>query len=216
MILTNKIALVTGGAVRIGRSICEMLASEQAEVYCHYHRSEKEARQLKRTLNAKGSRIHLFQGDLTNIQTAEMIIREIVNKSGRVDILINNAAIFHKTPLGKVTEEVWDILFALNLKAAFFCAQAAGIHMYEKGNGKIINIGDATGDNPWPSYIPYGITKSGIIAMTKGLAKALAPRVQVNCINPGPVLLPDSYSEDERNKAIKELDAAEKKLEALL
>jgi NAD(P)-dependent dehydrogenase (short-subunit alcohol dehydrogenase family) len=106
-------------------------------------------------------------------------------------MLINNAALFYKTPLGTVTEEQWDRLFNLNLKAAFFCARQAGRHMHKQGWGKIVNIGDACGNNPWPSFIPYGLTKSGIIAMTRGLAKALAPQVQVNCVNPGPVMFPD-------------------------
>lgn len=202
MEIKDKIALVTGGAVRIGRSLCEMLAREDVEVFCHYNRSDNEARQLREVLTAKGFRLHLYQADLTDINSVETMVREIIKKKGRLDILINNAAIFKKTPLGKVSENDWDNLFTLNLKAAFFCAQAAGIHMYGNGNGKIINIGDAVGDNPWPSYIPYGVTKSGIIALTKGLAKALAPCVQVNCINPGPVLLPSSYSEDDKIKAI--------------
>jgi pteridine reductase len=202
MEIRNKIALVTGGAVRIGRSICEMLASEQAEVYCHFHQSEKEAIQLQKEMISNGSRISLLQGDLTDIRSVESMMRNIFNKSGGIDILINNAAIFLKTPIGTVKEQEWDALFSLNLKAAFFCTQAAGVQMTKQGSGKIINIGDAAGDNLWPSYIPYGITKSGIIAMTKGFAKALAPDVQVNCINPGPILLPESFSESEREKAV--------------
>jgi pteridine reductase len=130
------------------------------------------------------------------------MIRKVFHKSGGIDILINNAAIFLKTPIGTVKEREWDALFSLNLKAAFFCTQSVGVKMVKQGNGKIINIGDAAGDNLWPSYIPYGITKSGIIAMTKGFAKAFAPSVQVNCINPGPILLPDSYSKSERERAI--------------
>jgi pteridine reductase len=202
MILQKKIALVTGGAVRIGRSICEMLAQEGAEVYCHYNHSAKEARQLQNALAARNLKIQLVQGDFANIKIVERVVRYVIKRSGKLDILINNAAVFFKMPLGTVKEKEWDLLFAINLKAAFFCAQIAGMQMVKQSGGKIINIGDAAGDNPWSSYIPYGITKSGIIAMTKGLAKALAPNVHVNCINPGPVSLPKDFSEKERRMAV--------------
>jgi NAD(P)-dependent dehydrogenase (short-subunit alcohol dehydrogenase family) len=99
-----------------------------------------------------------------------------------------------KTPFGTVTEENWDNLFALNLKPNFFLSQEASKIMMEKQAGKIVNIADTSGLRPWPSYIPYSLTKSGMISLTKGLAIALAPYVQVNCINPGPVLMPDKYS----------------------
>jgi pteridine reductase len=202
MNLQDKIALVTGGAVRVGRSICEMLAYEGVEVYCHYNQSTKEAHQLQSALAARNLNIHLVQGDFTQVQAIEKVMQHVITRSGKLDILINNAALFFKTPLGAVKEEEWDLLFALNLKAAFFCAQKAGVQMKKQSGGKIINIGDAVGDNLWPSYIPYGITKSGIIAMTKGLAKALAPTVHVNCVNPGPVSLPEAFSDKERHMAI--------------
>jgi pteridine reductase len=202
MRLKNKIALVTGGAVRIGRSICEMLAREQVEVYCHYNRSKEEAMLLQSDLSCKGLKVNLVQSDFSRVSSVEAVVRKVIGESGRIDILINNAAIFLKTPLGSVKEDQWDTLLSLNLKAAFFCAQAVGVQMLKQGSGKIINIGDAAGDNLWPSYIPYGITKSGVIAMTKGFAKALAPHVQVNCVNPGPVLLPKSFSVSERRTAI--------------
>ena len=198
MQLKNKVVLVTGGAVRVGRAITlEMLASG-AKVFCHYFSSDKEASELRKDY----SDIYLIKSDLRNIDTIESIIDQILKKAGTIDVLINNAAIFIKTPFGSITEDNWEKLFSLNLKAAFFLAQTAGKRMVEKGRGKIINIADSGGVRPWPSFIPYSLTKSAMITLTKGLAKALAPSVQVNCINPGPVMLPDYYTEEERMQAI--------------
>ena len=203
MILQGKIALVTGGAVRVGRSISKSLSTAGATLFIHFHKSKKAAESLKREIEDKGRSIYLIQGDLTQMESVHTLIDQVISKGGGIHILINNAALFYKTPLGQVSEEEWDRLFTLNLKTAFFCAQYAGVHMKEHGGGKIINIGDPSGERPWSSYIPYGITKAGIISMTKGLARALAPDVQVNCINPGPVMLPEYYTEEERDRAIR-------------
>jgi len=203
MNLKNKVVLVTGGAVRVGRSICLELAKAGAVIFCHYNQSAAQAGLLKRKVEKGGGKIYLLQSDLSHIPNIDKLVNEIVVKSGRLDVLINNAALFYKTPLGTVTEEQWDRLFNLNLKAAFFCAQRVGQYMRKQGWGKIVNIGDACGTNPWPSFIPYGLTKSGIIAMTRGLAKALAPQIQVNCVNPGPVMFPDHYSESEKEQSLR-------------
>ncbi len=198
MQLKDKVVLITGGAVRVGRAITVELITAGANVFCHYYSSEREARDLKKEYPS----LNLLKGNLKQISTALSLIREIMGAAGTIDVLINNAAIFMKTPLGTVTEENWDNLFALNLKPNFFLSQEASKIMMEKQAGKIVNIADASGLRPWPSYIPYSLTKSGMISLTKGLAKALAPYVQVNCINPGPVLMPDNYSDEQIAQAI--------------
>ncbi len=202
MDLKNRNILVTGGAVRVGRAITKALIGSGARVFCHYHKSRQAAEELHAELAQTGHQPELIQGDLREVAVIRRVIDTVVEKGGSIDVLINNAAIFFKTPLGKVTEAQWDRLFTMNLKSPFFCAQYAGELMRRQGSGKIINIGDPSGLNPWPGFIPYGLTKSGIISMTKGLARALAPDVQVNCINPGPVMLPEDYSESERNRAL--------------
>jgi len=202
MQLKDCVVLITGGVTRVGRMITLELAKSGAEMFCHYNKSERDARSLKKEVEQMGGSIHLFQGDLSDISFAEKLVDMVFDRAKRVDVLINNAALFFKTPFGSISEEQWDRLFTLNLKAAFFCAQKAGQYMVRQGKGKIINIADPSGESPWPSFIPYGLTKAGIIAMTKGLAKALAPDVQVNCINPGPVLIPENYTEKERKRAI--------------
>jgi pteridine reductase len=198
MQLRNKVILVTGGAIRIGRAICIELNAAGGLVYCHYYHSEAAAKELQE----KKPQLRLLKADLTKSKAASRIIRQIGSEAGKIDILINNAAVFIKTPLGGVDEAIWQTLFNLNLKVAFFLAQEAGTDMKARGSGKIINIADISGLKPWPAYIPYAMTKSALINMTKGLALALAPAVQVNCIAPGPVLLPDDYSAAERKKAI--------------
>jgi len=202
MKLENKTIVITGGVIRVGRQITLELLGTGANIYCHYNRSQKAAESLKKDAGKNTDKLSLIQGDLSSVQFAEEMIEQIISESGKIDVLINNAAIFFKTPLGEVTEKEWDDLFQLNLKSAFFCAQKTGIHMKKHGGGKIVNIGDPSGSNPWPSFIPYGLTKSGIISMTRGLAKALAPEVQVNCINPGPVMLPDEYTAEEKEQAL--------------
>jgi len=202
MELKNKNILVTGGAVRVGRAITSNLAHADARVFCHYNSSKQSAESLRSELQQAGYEIELIRGDLSKTDHIGRVIDSVVAKGGSIDVLVNNAAVFFRTPLGTVTEEQWDKLFTLNLKSPFFCAQNAGDRMRRQGYGKIINIGDPSGLNPWPGFIPYGLTKGGIISMTKGLARALAPEVQVNCINPGPVMLPEEYPESERERAL--------------
>jgi len=196
--LKDKVVLITGGAVRVGRAISVELLEAGARVFCHYNRSESEARKLKK----EHPLVNLLKGDLQQISTTHYLVKEVIEKAGKIDVLINNAAIFVKTPFGLVTEENWDNLFAMNLKPHFFLSQEASKFMVENKSGKIVNIADTSGLRPWPSYIPYSLTKSGMIALTKGLAKALAPNIQVNCINPGPVLMPDNYDEKQIARAI--------------
>ncbi len=204
MDLKNKIVLITGGAVRIGRAISLELSKAGATIFCQYYSSSEVAQSLKTEIEKSGGNIHIFQSDLSKKDGIKQTIDEVIRVFGRVDILVNNAALFFKTPLGKVSEKDWDTLHNLNLKSPFFLAQAVSQYMLKQKSGKIINIADAGAETPFPAYLPYSISKAGIINMTKGLAKALAPNIQVNCISPGPVLFPDNYSEEERKFSIEQ------------
>jgi len=202
MDLKNKNILVTGGAVRVGRAITAELAEAGARMFCHYFADENAAREIASVLHDRGYEIELIQGDLRRMDEVSRVVDAVAEKGGSIDVLVNNAAVFFRTPLGSISEQDWDALFTMNLKSPFFCAQYAGNHMRRQGCGKIINIGDPSGLNPWPGFIPYGITKSGIISMTKGLAKALAPEIQVNCVNPGPVMFPEDYTAADKKRAL--------------
>tara|TARA_B100000674_G_scaffold423603_1_gene376315 strand:- start:51 stop:668 length:618 start_codon:yes stop_codon:yes gene_type:complete len=156
----------------------------------------------KKTLDLMGGDIKqhgCFQADLRQVSKIELLIQHIEEKLGQIDVLINNAADFFPTPLGEVSESEWDHLISLNLKAPFFLSQLVGTSMLKQGQGKIVNIADVAAERPWPQFLPYCASKAGLVSLTKGLAKALAPAVQVNAVAPGTMLPPhqiSSFSQD--------------------
>lgn len=198
----GKSVLITGGAVRLGRAISLLLAQNGANVFCQYHSSEEAAVSLVKEVKQFNGKIEIFQSDITQSDAPGKLVQKVVERFGSIDILVNNSAIFYPTTIGEVTEKDWNNFHELNLKAAFFLSQEAGMVMKKKGNGRIISIGDTSWISPGPDFLPYTLTKAGINTMTKGLAKALAPHVLVNCINPGPVMLPENYNDERRKKAI--------------
>ncbi len=203
MKLEGKTAIITGAAIRLGRAITMELAEHGVNIFGVYYSSQEDAQHLEREMNVDGHRLFLYQADVTKKDDRQKIVEACLQNYKSIDILVNNSAIFYPTPLDEATEEDWDKFHDLNLKSAFFLAKDVGLLMKKQGNGRIVNIGDTSFSKPWPDYIPYTLTKAGVNSMTAGLAKALAPNVLVNCINPGPVLLPDDYSEKQREKAVK-------------
>lgn len=204
MNIQDKVIIVTGGAVRLGKAICLELAGRGARLFCHYHTSEQAALELVREIEKEGSRAALFRGDLQKAATAKELVRQALQTFGRIDALVNNAAVFYKTPLGEVREEDWNSFFDLNLKSVFFLSQEVSRYMLAQKKGRIVNIGDAGALKPFPAYLPYSVSKAGIVTLTQGLAKALAPHIQVNCINPGPVLMPETMPEAEKEFAVQQ------------
>jgi len=193
MDIRRKVALVTGGARRVGKEIVLALAEEGARIGLHYNTSHDAAEKTKQDAEKQGAEVFLLQGDFSKIDVVNNVVEKCYRHWGQLDILINNASVYYKTPLDDVTEEQWEELLDINLKAPFFCATAAAKVM--KNQGKIVNIADVSGYAPWSDFIPYCASKAGLIAMTKGLAKALAPNIQVNAVAPGTVLLGDDASE---------------------
>jgi len=191
----DKVILVTGGAHRVGRTLSRGLAEHGAKVAIHYRASVAEAQATQADIQDSGHTAELIQGDFSSIDDVRKVVDTCVETFGRLDVLINNAAVYFETPLASVSPEEWDKLFAVNLRAPFFCAQAAAKYMQKQGSGKIINIADVSAYSPWPDYIPYCTTKAGLIALTKGLAKALAPAIQVNAIASGTVLMTEDATE---------------------
>jgi len=131
------------------------------------------------------------------------MVEAVLAAFGRLDILVNSASVFHRKPLEELTERDWDTNLDTNLKAPFFLSKFAGAAMRRQGAGKIVNIGDWAGIRPYNNYLPYVVSKAGIIGLTKALAKALAPEVQVNCVAAGPVMLPEDYGAEEAAKIAK-------------
>jgi pteridine reductase len=125
------------------------------------------------------------------------MVASVIEAFGRLDVLVNSASVFYRKPLEELTERDWDLNLDTNLKAPFFLSKFAGAAMRRQGAGKIINIGDWAGIRPYNNYLPYTVSKSGLIGLTRALAKALAPEVQVNCVALGPVMPPDEYGAEE-------------------
>lgn len=188
MELQGKTALVTGSAKRIGRAIALTLAGEGMDLLLHYHRSFREVRETQKAAERLGVRVHLLQADLEHFSEIRRLLQKAFRLAPRIHLLINNASLFFPTPLGRVREKDWDRLFAVNLKAPFFLAEEVGLRMFHQKEGKIINLVDWTAFRPRNDYLPYCISKAGLVAVTQGLAKAFAPYVQVNGIAPGPIL----------------------------
>lgn len=194
MDIKNKTALVTGGARRLGFAIAESLAARGVNLIIHYNRSRAEALAAERALGEKyGVSVKLFQADFCDIEKLEAKTRKLVSEEA-IDILINNASSFYKTPFGTVSLEAWDDLIKSNLTGPFFLTQIIGSAMIKASGGKIINIADWSATRPYKDYLPYSIAKAGVITLTQILAKTLAPSVQVNAISPGTVLFSEQFS----------------------
>jgi NAD(P)-dependent dehydrogenase (short-subunit alcohol dehydrogenase family) len=198
--LAGRAALVTGGAVRVGRVIALGLAREGADVAIGYHRSAIAARATVRELYALGVRAVAVRADLGRPGEARRLVTQAARRLGRLDILVNNAAVFLRTPFQAVTPAQFDRLIGVNLRGPFFCAQAAARLMARQGGGRIINIADVGAVRAWPGYIPYGISKAGLVMLTRGMAAALAPQIQVNAVAPGVVLLPEGFPAEARQR----------------
>ena len=201
MKLDGKVALVTGAGTRVGRVIALALGKAGMRVGLHYYGSEKGARQTADEIIASGSAARTLPGDLTDPATGPRVVEHIAKVFGSLDVLVNSAAVMLRTPVGEVLVEDWDAMFALNLRAPFFLSQSAARVMKDRG-GVIINIADLAAFEAWRNYIPHSITKAGIVQMTRGLAHALAPKIRVNAIAPGAVLLPDGWTEAQRDKLV--------------
>ncbi len=202
MNIADKVVLITGSSHRVGRAIAVRMASCGAKVVIHYHTQQHLAGETAKLLENLGAKYMTVKGDVSKRSDWERMTREIIDKWGRIDVLVNNAAIFYKTPVFDVTETDWDNFQDINLKGSFLGCQIVGLQMTENKCGKIINIADVSAETVWTQYIPYCISKAGIVALTKGMAKALAPYVTVNAVAPGTVLLAENYNEQEENMLI--------------
>lgn len=190
MELEGKVAIVTGGAVRIGKALALALAGQGVRVAITYHASGDAAQETQQALKALGVEGLALQTDLGQPSQTAAIIEQTASHFGQVDILINSAAIFEPGNWDNTTEEAWDRHFALNLKSPFFLSQAFARHVGRERPAHIVNIADWRGVRPGTDHMAYTLTKAALIAMTKSLALALAPNIQVNAIAPGIILPP--------------------------
>lgn len=187
--LAGQVALVTGSAKRLGRAVAQRLAEEGADVIIHYRASTGEAQSAVAEIEKLGRKSYAIAADLTNVAEIKRLFDEAAKQFGRLDILVNSAANFLPSSVVSTTEEIWDASLATNLKAPFFCAQAAA-PLLRRTKGTIINFADTGGLLGWPGYIAHSVSKAAVVMLTKVLAKALGPEVRVNAIAPGTVTMP--------------------------
>ena len=194
MELRGKVALVTGGGRRVGRALAEALAARGVSVAVHYNESAKGADDVVEVIRSRGGKATAIQADLRRGDAPSALVETVARELGALDILVNSAAVMVRTPFGETDPGAWDSMFALNLRAPFFLSQAAA-PLLRRARGAIVNIADLAAFETWPGYVPHGITKGGVVQMTRALARIMAPEVRVNAIAPGTVLLPDDWSE---------------------
>lgn len=196
MDIQGKVALVTGGAVRVGKAIALGLAQAGADVVINYHTSAVEAQATIAEINAFGVRGLAIQADVSDVSQVQAMVGQIQATFGRLDILVNSSSRFQTTPVMTTTVEEWRQVLSVLLDGPFFLSQAAAPLMQAHGAGVIINILDLSAFAPWPNFIAHSVGKSGLLALTRGLALELAPTIRVNGVAPGAVLAPPHYGPD--------------------
>jgi pteridine reductase len=196
--LRGTAALVTGAGRRLGQAIAVGLAHAGCDVAVHYHGSADGAAATAREIGAQRRRAELLRADLSDAAAARGLADRAARALGRLDVVVNSAALMVRQPVETVTPESWDATLNLNLRAAFFVAQGAIPHL-RRAKGKIVNLADVAAFEPWPAYVPHCVSKAGVVMLTQALARALAPDVAVNAVAPGPVLLPEAWDEETRD-----------------
>jgi len=197
MELRGRAALVTGAGRRLGSAIAYGLAEQGMTVAIHHHQSVEDAQRLRAKIRRQGGVAECFPADLSDAQQARDLPVQVATRWGRLDVLINSAGIMKRMTVEETTPEDWDQILNLNLRAYFFCAQGA-LPALREAKGRIVNLADVGGLEPWPRYAAHCISKAGVVMLTKILARAFAPDVTVNAVAPGAVLPPEDWDEASR------------------
>lgn len=195
MQLAGRVALVTGAGHRLGRAIAVALGERRMRVAVHVNQSVAGAEETVRLIAAAGGEAAVFQGDLRDAVAAIELPRRVAARFGGLDVLVNAAGVMIEATVAATTPALWDDVMAVNLRAAFFTAQGAA-PLLKAARGKIVNLADVGGLEPWPRYVAHCISKAGVVMLTQTLARALAPEVTVNAVAPGAVLPPDDWGEE--------------------
>ena len=199
-----KTIFVTGGAKRIGKAIIKLFAKDGWKVIIHYNNSKADAEALADSINAKkADTAFIVQGDLDKADEVNNIISKVGGFTETIDLLINNASTFYPTPIDDISEDHWEKLIGSNLKGPMFLIKGLKQKLKES-NGSIINITDTNLSKGVANYSIYSAAKAGLEAITKGLARELAPEIKVNAIAPGAMLEPPdvTWTEEQKNKVI--------------
>jgi NAD(P)-dependent dehydrogenase (short-subunit alcohol dehydrogenase family) len=207
MRFANKVVLVTGGSQGIGEATCRRFAAEGAKVAVVASSSIEKAQRVVDGIVEAGGEAHSFRCDVTSVEQIESLVDCVLTSFGYIDVLVNSAGVFYPTRIGQTDEGMFDRMCDINLKGSFFMCNAVAMHMIERGSGKIINIGSASGIVGRRDFIIYSATKAAVIHMTRALAVALAPHgINVNVISPGNTETPmnESIRKDPENAGIRE------------
>ena len=220
MELAGRVALVTGAGRRLGRAMASALAGRGMTLAIHYHASAAGADALRGEIEAAGGHAACFAADLTDAAAARELPRRVAAELGRLDVLVNSAAVMRRLSFEDTTPEQYDEMLDLNLRSVFFCTQGAAPAL-RAARGKVVNMADLGGLEPWPGFAAHSVAKAGVVMLTRVLARALAPEVTVNAIAPGAVLVPEAYDEAERERLarttpLRRLGAPEDAIAALL
>ena len=199
MELRGRVALVTGAGRRLGQAMARALAGRGMTLAIHHHASSEGARALRDEVTAAGGRAECFAADLTDARAARALPVRVADALGRLDVLVNSAAVMYRLGLEETTPEQYDTVFDLNLRSVFFCTQGAAPAL-RAARGKVVNLADLAGLQPWPGFAAHSVSKAGVVMLTKVLARSLAPEVTVNAIAPGAVLVPEDYDAEERER----------------
>lgn len=192
--LDGRVALITGGARRVGAEIVRTLHHAGMNICIHYNYSKNEAEELQAELNLKRSHsAFLVAGDLLDSQMPAAVVEKCIAHWQRLDLLVNNASSYYPTKIGDSTQQHWNDLMGTNLQAPFFLCQAA-VPWLKKNNGNIVNIIDIHASRPLKNYSVYCAAKAGLAMLTKCLAMELGPLVRVNGIAPGSIIWPEGDS----------------------
>jgi NAD(P)-dependent dehydrogenase (short-subunit alcohol dehydrogenase family) len=199
--LSGRSALVTGGARRIGRAIALALAQAGADVAITYRSSKQEAVETAGAIAALGRRAHAIECDVRVESSVRAAVAQTIAACGRLDVLVNNAAVFETAPLETLTLDQWDAVFETNARGPFLVAREA-LPALRAAQGRIVNIGSLGGERAWAGHAHYSSAKAALHMLTKTMAKAFAPEVSVNCVAPGWIELEDRL-ENEANNAVR-------------
>jgi NAD(P)-dependent dehydrogenase (short-subunit alcohol dehydrogenase family) len=201
----RPVALVTGGAVRVGCAISRALADAGYRLLVNYHSSAVEAEELRDELLAAGGEVIAVQADVSERSQVTRMLETALQQYGRVDLVVNNAAIIDECGFLQVDDDRWGRTMKVNLDGPFYVAQAAARVMADAGGGRIINICGTAGVSPIGDYAPYCAAKAGLDMLTRCMAQALAPDIQVNGVAPGTVLFPEGTPEGDRQRVLAQI-----------
>jgi NAD(P)-dependent dehydrogenase (short-subunit alcohol dehydrogenase family) len=196
--IEGKTALITGGAHRVGRAITLELARAGANVVINYHRSAEAAQETAAEARGLGVGSLPLQADVADLEQVRALVEAAKARFGGVDILVNNASLWKKTPFPMEQLDDWHRVTSIAIHGSLYCANEVAPTMLARGEGAIVNIVDLSAWQPWPDYTAHTVGKAALLALTRQLAVDLAPAVQVNAVAPGPVLPPPGSSAERR------------------